>query len=85
LCGGHSKLKLSGKRQSELNLSGNGNECKPLMRKRHAPVTAAFRSASTAAVSQMGNTRSMSEGAVAVSTTAGAASFAGAFGGIALC
>ena len=52
------------------------------MRVRHAPVTAAFRSASTAAVSQMGKSRSMSEGAVAVSTTAAGASFAGALGGI---
>jgi len=28
--GDKSKLKLSGKGQSKLNLSGNGNECKPL-------------------------------------------------------
>ena len=32
LCRGQSKLKLSGKGQRPLNLSGNGNEFKPLLR-----------------------------------------------------
>jgi hypothetical protein len=31
LYGGHSQLKLSGKGQGKLQLSGNGNECKPLL------------------------------------------------------